>query len=87
MSAKQYGDAWVYSAMPCRTGFVQPFSEAVRLDACCDFTPDYAAFFDQRGALDAPDMIPRGGVCAQDFTPPSAGRVLVGHVHRDGWFA
>lgn len=87
--AKQYGTAWVYPALPCVTGALhaQPHDPAVRLEACCDFTPDFKALFDQRGALDAPITIPAGGVRAQDFEPASAGRILIGHVYRDGWFA
>jgi hypothetical protein len=86
--AKKYGETWVYFPLPCMTGALhaQPASEVVRLDACLDFTPDYKVMFDMRGALDAPNTIPRGGVRAQDFEPDaSAGRLLVGHVYRDGW--
>lgn len=32
-----------------------------------DFTPDYVVFVDARGALDAPDALPSGGVTALDF--------------------
>ena len=84
-NAKLYGDCWVYRALACHTGALhaQPGNSSVRIDCCCDFTPDYKAFFDHRGALDAPEFIPSGSVRAHDFDG-SPGRILVGHVYREG---
>jgi hypothetical protein len=84
--AKQYGTAWVYPPLPCATGHAQPFTEQVRIEACLDLTADCKVLFDARGALDAPDRIPAGGVRAQEFEPASEGRLLIGHVYRDGWY-
>ncbi len=86
MTAKLYGDAWVYSPLPCWTGALhaQPQTPGVELLACAVFTDDFKVLFDQRGALDAPNTIPSGGVRAQDFIG-APGRLLVAHVYRDGW--
>lgn len=85
--SKKYGEAWVYSPIPCFTGALhaQPSTTDIRLDTCTGFANGYDVFFDMRGALDAPNLIPRGGVRAQDFE--SGGRILVGHVYRDRWHA
>lgn len=82
--AKQFGEAWVYFPIPCHTGALhtQPSSPAVRLEICGDFAERFTVFFDLRGALDAPDTIPSGGVRAQDFEPAEKGRFLVAHVRR-----
>ncbi len=85
--SKQFGAAWVYFPIPCYTGALhtQPQSPDVRLETCCDFAERFTVFFDMRGALDAPETIPSGGVRAQDFEPAEKGRLLVAHVRRDGW--
>jgi hypothetical protein len=76
-----------YTPIDCVTGapHAQPQDGAVRIEACCDFTGNHKVLFDMRGALDAPAQIPSGSVRAQDFNPPSSGRLLIGHIYREGW--
>jgi len=65
-NAKPRDEHRIYPALPCHTGALhaQPANSAVRIDCCCDFTPDFKAFFDHRGAPDAPVLIPSGSVRA-----------------------
>ena len=86
--SKKFGDMWVYAPLPCSTGALhaQPHDEEVRIEACCEFTSDFKVLFDDRGALDAPILLPRGGVRAMDFES-GTGRILIAHERRDGWWA
>lgn len=86
--SKKYGDDWVFSPIACVTGALhaQPGGKAVRIEACGAFTPDYTGYLDLRGALDAPDNIPTGGVRALDFVA-SKTRLLIAHEWRAGCFA
>lgn len=91
MTFKKIGDAWVYWPLPCLTGASteQPWDAkgsgpGVRVEACSHYLPPEFISFDDRGALDAPVRIPCGSVRAQDFEPAGAGRLLIGHVFRDG---
>ena len=83
--AKLYGEAWVFKPIPCSTGALhgQPSGAAVQPLVCGAFTADYAVHFDARGALDAPESVPSGSVRAQDFVG-EPGRLLIGHVWREG---
>lgn len=81
--SRQYGDTFVFWPIHCHAGALHAQPQC-RIEASATFSPDYAAFFDARGALDAPDAIPRGGVRADDFVPPGKGRLLIGHVWREG---
>lgn len=90
MTAKVFGDVCVYWPLPSYTGaqHAQSTGDAVRLEACIDFTADHEVHVDCRGALDAPDTIPRGGVRAQDWEPTKqpalGGRLLIAHEWRAG---
>lgn len=84
--SRRYGSRIVFMPLPARTGelHAQPCDYQIRNEACCSLTADYETLFDARGALDAPEGIPSGGVRAQEFL--SGGhRLLVGNVYRDGW--
>lgn len=86
VTSKKFGPAWVFWPLSCRTGALhqQPSTESLEVLACSTFTPDYDVHFDLRSAIDAPDMIPSGGVRAQDFEPAHKGRLLLAHIHREG---
>ncbi len=92
VTAKKYGDSWVYWPTLHITGarHSQPGERAIQPLACFDFAPGFQAFFDHRGALDAPNGIPAGSTRAMDCEPkPGSGRMrlMVSHVYRDGWYA
>jgi hypothetical protein len=86
MSAKTYGDTRVFWPIACVTGALhaQPSGTAVEALSCSAFTHDYETWFDQRGALDATECIPSGGVRALDFHPPASVRLMVANVWREG---
>ena len=87
MGTKKYGDVLVSWPIECKTGaeHAQPAGGSVSLTACCDLLDsDWTVMFDSRGALDAPEQIPSGGVRGQDFLGAS-GRLMVAHVYREGF--
>lgn len=85
ITSKKFGPAWVFWPLACRTGALhsQPSTECIEVLACSTFTPDYDVHFDLRGALDAPEFIPAGGVWAQDFEPAHRGRLMVANIRRE----
>lgn len=87
MVNRQYGTTWVFSPVPCFTGarHAQPRDHAVRLEACTSFTPRYEVYFEQFGALDAPEVLPSGSLKGMDFQGNEGlSRLVIGYVQREG---
>lgn len=82
--SKKIDGKWVFYPGRHYTGRRQPVDEQVRIVACADFTADYKVFFDHRGALDAPELIPAGGVSAMSISDADA-LFMSACVLRDGW--
>lgn len=82
-------DQWVFWPIPCVTGalHLQPSLQRLNLLACGEFTADFKVFFDLRGAMDAPDVLPSGGVRAHDFErhgDVAPLRLMVAEIGREG---